>query len=251
MTPLAAKTAFLRQIGAPQLVSLFDLVPEHLFFIKDRAGRFMAMNRSLCEYCGLRGEDEALGKTDYDLFPKPRADQYAKDDEAVMRTGQPLVNRVECAPAPEGSPRMVSTTKAPLRDSRGRIIGLIGFARPLEQVRETTLSAVRLARVVERMHQHPAAAHRSAELARLVGLSTSQFDRCFRETFGTTAHRYLLRVRAEAACRRLAKSSDTVATVAVECGFYDHAHFVRCFRQVMNTTPKAYRQSHQDPRGPR
>ncbi len=248
MPPLSSKAAFLRRVSATQMVSLFDLVPEHLFFIKDRAGRFVAMNRSLCDYCGLRNEHEAYGRTDYDFFPKSRADQYQKDDETVMSTGQALVNRVECAPAPEGSPRLVSTTKVPLRDSRGRIIGLIGFARPLDQVRETPANATRLAKVVEAMHLHPEAVHRSTELARLVGLSASQFDRCFRATFGTTAHHYLLRVRVEAVCRRLAESSDTVAHIAQECGFCDHAHLARSFRQVMNMTAKDYRQAHQRPR---
>jgi AraC-like DNA-binding protein len=247
MTPQSSKAAFIRRISQAQLLRLFDFMPDFIFFIKDRAGRIVALNQRASESFRLQSERAAFGKTDHDFFPKTRADKYTRDDQTVMSTGRALVNHVESAPELEGSPRMVSTTKLPLRDGQGRVFGVIGFVRPLEQVRETPPNAVRLAKVVERMYLHPAAAHRCCDLARLAGLSVSQFDRCFRATFGATARDYLQRVRVEAACRRLAEGNDTIATIALECGFYDHAHFTRCFRKVMNMTPKAYRQAHHMP----
>lgn len=213
--------------------------------MKDRAGRFVAVNHRFCEYCGVQYEHEVLGKTDYDFFPKPRADAYRASDAEVMKTGRAIANRTHPAPEQEGSPHLACTTKLPLRDARGRLIGIVGFSRRIEQVRLSAANAVRLARVVEQMHLHPEAAHPSADLARSAGLSAGQFDRCFRATFGVSAHHYLLRVRVEAACRRLAQSNDTVSTIALECGFYDHAHFAHGFRQVMNTTPTAYRRTYQ------
>jgi len=241
------KAAFLRQTDARQLVLLFDFLPEVSFFIKDREGRFMAVNRRFCEYCGVQYEHEVIGQTDREFFPKSRADKYRKDDATVMRTGRGIINRVENAPEHEGSPHLVSVTKLPLRDAKGKIIGVVGFGRALEQIRERSANAVRLAKVVEAMHRHPEAGHSTAELARMVGLSGSHFDRCFRATFGTSARQYLLRARVEAACRRLAESNDTVTTIALECGFYDHAHLAHSFRQVMNTAPVTYRRAHQMP----
>ena len=73
------------------------------------------------------------------------------------------------------------------------------------------------------------------------GLSQSQFDRSFRRVFGTSARQYLLRVRVEAACRKLAETEETVAALAAELGFFDHAHFTRCFRSLMGLTPAQYR----------
>ncbi|MFO0885898.1 MAG: helix-turn-helix transcriptional regulator [Pirellulales bacterium] len=70
-----------------------------------------------------------------------------------------------------------------------------------------------------------------------MGLSTSQFDRTFRKYFGTSPRQYLLRVRVEAACRQLAESNHSIATIALATGFHDHAHLTRTFRQVMGQSP--------------
>lgn len=234
--------AFLRRVRGAELARLFDLLPDMSFFIKDRQGRFMAVNRRGCDYCGVKHEKDAIGKTDADFFPRSRAAEYHADDETVMRTGKAIVNRLESAPEAEGSPRLVMSSKIPLRDTEGNIIGIAGFSRQLDQVRSQSSGEARFARVIEQMHQHPDATMSSAAMARMCGLSQSQFDRSFRRVFGSSARQYLLRVRVEAACRRLAETEETVAALAVELGFYDHAHFTRCFRRIMGVTPVQYRE---------
>lgn len=240
--------AFLRSLRGTELVRLFDLQPDVNFFIKDRSGRFVALNRRGWEYCGVRREKDAVGKTDFDFFPRSRAAEYRKDDESVMRSGKGIVNRVESAPEAEGSPRLVMTSKLPLRNGKGEIIGIAGVSRELDQVRSRASGEARFARVIERMHQQPEEALSSAEMARLCGLSQSQFDRSFRSVFGTSARQYLLKVRVEAACRRLADTEDTVASLAVDLGFFDHAHFTRCFHRLMGVTPAAYRRQMRMPK---
>ena len=234
--------AFLRRVRGAELARLFDLLPDMSFFIKDRQGRFMAVNRRGCDYCGVKHEKDAIGKTDLDFFPHSRAIEYQEDDETVMRTGKPIVNRLESAPEAEGSPRLVMSSKIPLRDAEGNIIGVAGFSRQLDQVRSHSSGEARFAKVIEHMHQQPDAALSSAAMARMCGLSQSQFDRSFRRVFGSSARQYLLRVRVEAACRRLAETEETVAALAVELGFFDHAHFTRCFRRIMGLTPAEYRE---------
>jgi PAS domain S-box-containing protein len=234
--------AFLRRVRGAELARLFDLLPDMSFFIKDRQGRFMAVNRRGCDYCGVKHEKDAIGKTDADFFPHSRAAEYQKDDESVMRTGEAIVNRVESAPEAEGSPRLVMSSKIPLRDAEGHIIGVAGFSRQLDQVRSRSSGEARFAKVIEHMHRQPDDALSSADMARLCGLSQSQFDRSFRRVFGSSARQYLLRVRVEAACKRLAETEDTVAALAAELGFYDHAHLTRCFRSAMGMTPAQYRE---------
>lgn len=230
-----------------ELAQLFDLMPEVSFFAKDRRGRFTAVNLLGCEFCGVAGEADAIGKTDHDFFPRRRADEYARDDAAVMRSGSPVVNRIESAPAKEGSPHMVMTTKIPLRDRSGRVIGIAGFSRRLEQVRERPAEAAPLAAVVERMHARCAENLSSRQMARIAGVSVSHFDRTFRKAFDTSPRQYLLRIRIETACRRLAETDESIAAIAVACGFHDHAHFTRSFRRIMSATPSAYRAAHQSP----
>jgi len=239
--------AFLRSIAGTQVLQLFDLLPDVSFFLKDRDGRFVALNRRGCEYCGVASEREAWGKTDHDFFSRRRADEYRRDDKAVMDSGQAIVNRIESAPETEGSPRLVMTSKIPLRDSAGNVIGLAGFSRQTDQLREISESVDRLSLVIEHMHRHPEEALHSRDLAEKAGLSVSQFDRTFRKTLGTSPRQYLLRVRIEAACRGLAQSNETISQIAYQYGFHDHAHFTRSFRQVMGTTPSAYRKDHQEP----
>jgi len=162
-------------------------------------------------------------------------------DQAVMTSGEEIFDRVESAPEGESSPRLVLTSKVPVRDPRGRIIGVAGISRTIEQLRDGRQQLGRLDMVAARLHEDPAAAHRTADLAHLAGLSPSQFERTFRRAFGTTPHRHLLRLRIEAACRRLRESDESIATIALGCGFADHAHFTRTFRRVMGMAPTEYR----------
>ncbi|MEQ1751877.1 MAG: PAS domain-containing protein, partial [Prosthecobacter sp.] len=103
-SPRAKPPLRLNMEGIAQLMPLFDMLPDVNFFIKDRKGRVVALNRTACEYCGVRTESEAIGKTDHDFFSPARAAKYIEDDQRVMTTGQPMINFVEPAPEMKGSP---------------------------------------------------------------------------------------------------------------------------------------------------
>ena len=249
MNPARLRQAFLRGLGDQgQLLALFQLLPDVSFFLKDRKGRFIALNPRGCEYCGVTSEREALGKVDRDFFPRARAADYMADDQAVMKHGRPMLNRIEPAPEWEGSPHLVVTSKIPLRDAKGRIVGLAGVSRRVEQVRSAPAAQRQLAKAIEYLHEHYHARLQTAALARMAALSVSQFERTFRKAFACSPRRYLQRVRVEAASRRLAETQETIAAIAVDCGFYDHAHFTRSFTALMGTSPSRHRQERQDPK---
>jgi AraC-like DNA-binding protein len=224
-----------------QLLQVFDLMPDVSFFMKDLDGRFVALNRLGCEFCGVRSARDAFGKTDRDFFPRDRADAYMADDRVVMQTGQAVCNRIEPAPEMEGSPHLVVTNKMPLRDSSGNVIGVFGFSRRVEHVRCAPAATDKLAAAVAYLHENFAESLSTEDLARRAGQSVSQFERTFRKAFGTSPRQYVLRVRVERACRLLTETDQTVATIAVECGFCDHAHFTRAFRALMSVSPSEYR----------
>ncbi|MCC6233229.1 MAG: PAS domain S-box protein [Verrucomicrobiales bacterium] len=96
-------------------------------YVKDLAGRFVLYNRAAQLAIGLDSEDQALGKTVYDFFPKRIADLYATDDRQVFDTGQPLLDREEPTQDAQGLVRWFRTTKLPLHDDQ-RLIGLIGIS---------------------------------------------------------------------------------------------------------------------------
>lgn len=239
---------FLNRISsASQLLSLFDLLPDVSFFIKDRKGRFIALNRGGCEYCGVKSSHEAFGKTDRDFFPAGRAAEYMADDSAVMASGKPILNRLEAAPEREGSPRLVVTNKIPLRDSHGRVIGVAGFSRRVEQVRCAPGAMKKLASTVDHIHRNHGEPITTEGLARRAGLSLRQFERTFRRALGTSPRQYILRVRIESACSLLSETDDTIASIAQKCGFYDHAHFTRAFISLISVSPSQFRREHQMP----
>ncbi|NNC90407.1 MAG: AraC family transcriptional regulator [Akkermansiaceae bacterium] len=245
MKKTRSQEAFLRRlVPAGQILRLFDLLPEVSFFVKDREGRFMAHSLTKFERFGIHDEEEVIGRTDHDFFPADRADAYRADDLAVMNSGEPIINRMEAAPENIGSPRLVATSKIPLRDKRGEIIGIAGFSRPVDQLREGGGLGDRFAKIINRLHDRFGESITTGELAAMAGLSVSQFERRFREAFGTSPRQYLLRIRVDAAARMLAATGRTVSEIALECGFHDHAHLSRSFRKIMQVTPTQYRRTH-------
>lgn len=230
---------FQRLQPSQQVLSLFDLLPDVSLFVKDRQGRFMALNRRGCEYCGVVAEQDAIGQTDYDFFPRSRADAYRDDDEQVMQSGEAIVNRIESAPEGSGSPRLVTTSKIPLRDRHGRVVGVAGFSRQIERIQSGTADA--MSDVITYLHQNYGGEIATEELANMAGLSVSHFERRFRLAFGSSPRQYLIRIRIEHAVEMLRATDHTITDIAGACGFYDHAHFSRSFHRVMNLSPSEYR----------
>lgn len=239
------KEEFFRQLAPDdQILRLLDCIPDVSFFVKDAEGRFMAHSLNKFEDQEISHEADVIGKTDKDFYVASRADAYRSDDLVVMKTGNPMVNRLEPAPDPLGSPRLVATTKIPLRDQDGKVVGVAGFSRPVQRLETGTDVGDQLAKVIEYLHQNLTEGLSSKELATMACLSVSQFERRFREACGISPRQYVVRLRVDSAARLLISSELTVSEIAQECGFHDHAHLSRSFRKIMRQTPTAYRSSH-------
>jgi two-component system, cell cycle sensor histidine kinase and response regulator CckA len=113
------------------LRTLIDGLPDSIY-IKDREGRYLAHNLAGQKMLSPHGEERAMGKTVHD-FPilEHHADLYAKDDRHVIETGQAVVDREEPFQQENGTEGWFLTTKFPLRNSAGEIIGLIGITRDI------------------------------------------------------------------------------------------------------------------------
>lgn len=114
------------------LTAIMDTMPDHVY-LKDAEGRYMLDNRAHRHYLGVHAGESILGKTVFDLFPQNIAEGYAADDRYVLTTGAPIRNREE--PARPAAPNVdwLATTKMPLRDGTGRIIGLVGVSTDITQ----------------------------------------------------------------------------------------------------------------------
>jgi PAS domain S-box-containing protein len=248
MTKDSLANRFLRRVApAHGVAQLLDALPDVSVFIKDRRGRFMYLNPRGCEYCGVRSQAEALGKTDRDFFPPEQAERYRADDARVMKDGAPALNRVEPEPSGRASPRLVVTSKWPLRDRAGRAIGVIGCSREVTGVAPVTSGVGRVARAVALFRERYAEKLSIPYVARQAGVSVNQLERLFRKMIGEPPQRCLLRIRLEQAGRMLRDSRDSMACVAQACGFYDQAHFSHAFSAEVGCSPLAYRRRHQAP----
>jgi len=110
------------------LQNLMDASPDHIYF-KDLESRFLRVNQSKARRTGADSPTALVGKTDFDSFTNEHAQQALADEQHIIATGQPIVAVEEKETWPDGSVTWVSSTKAPLYDTTGKIIGTFGISR--------------------------------------------------------------------------------------------------------------------------
>lgn len=115
------------------LRTLIDSIPDYIF-VKDTQNRFIMVNDTVLAGSGLKTKEDILGKTDFDFFPADIAQAFYEDEQHVMATGQAILGKEEASVhLRTGQPIWYSTTKVPLRDRHGTIIGLIGISRDITE----------------------------------------------------------------------------------------------------------------------
>ncbi len=100
---------------------------ENIYF-KDLKSRFIAASNNMAEYLGVESPEELIGKTDYDYFSKDHAIRAFNDEQEIIRTGQPLLGIIEQETWKDNLVSYVVTSKYPLYDHDGNIIGTWGHS---------------------------------------------------------------------------------------------------------------------------
>lgn len=118
------------------LGQLISAIPDRIYF-KDTGCRFVKVNNAVVHGFGKQNPSEVIGLTDADLGPKDSAHKSLEDDRCVIEEGRDLVGIEEQETMPDGSTRWFSTTKVPLRDRSGQIIGLMGITRDVTGLKVT------------------------------------------------------------------------------------------------------------------
>src|SRR6266850_7394599 len=105
---------------------LLEKTPDQVYF-KDRHGRFLRASRAVAEMLGVASAEDLIGKTDFDLWSAETAREAAADEQRIMETKEPLVGKIERLVHPDGRITWDYTTKMPLLDSSGKVIGICGI----------------------------------------------------------------------------------------------------------------------------
>ena len=111
-------------------------VPDHVYF-KDRESRFIAASSSQLKALRCNSPAEMVGKTDFDFFNPDHAQRAFDDEQRILRTGEPMIGKLENETWPDGRITWVVTSKLPLRDERGEIIGTFGVSKDVTKEKET------------------------------------------------------------------------------------------------------------------
>ncbi len=131
------------------LKNLMENMTDNIYF-KDVESRFIMVNKAFCDWTGL-DPDRVVGKSDFDLFAHAHAEQAYSDEQRIISTGEPLVGVEEKETWPDGRITWVSTTKMPLRNAEGNIIGTFGVSRDITEHKEAELRAAYYAEQVRRI----------------------------------------------------------------------------------------------------
>ncbi|MPM45626.1 hypothetical protein SDC9_92314 [bioreactor metagenome] len=114
-------------------------------YVKDSEGRVLHASKKMIHDLGLTDESELVGKNDVELFGEENGRLTYKDDLRVIKTGEKIAGKSECNINPAGKENWVSTTKLPLKDADGRIIGLIGISQEINELRRAEQELRRMA----------------------------------------------------------------------------------------------------------
>lgn len=125
--------------------TLLENLPDSIYF-KDVDSRFLKINKALANRFGLSDPQAAVGRTDKDFFTQEHAEQAIADERYLMQTMQPVIEKEERETWPDGHRTWVSTSKFPLRDENGVIVGTFGISR---DITERKLADERFRLVVE------------------------------------------------------------------------------------------------------
>jgi AraC-like DNA-binding protein len=236
---------FLQEVvGLEQILGMFDLLTDVIFWIKDKESRVVYANKKFIEHIGMHSLNQVLGKSDLAFFPPHIAKQFITDDQSVMN-GTVITDRLELNILKFGEFAWFSTSKRPLFDKQNNIIGSFGFTRLLSKASQVLSSIDAIKEPIEYVRENFHRDLKIEELAKLAFISVSALERRFKKYLSKTPKQFINEIRLENARRMLIETRLPIADVAYRCGFSEHSYFSRQFRLMFGTLPSQLRENMQ------
>jgi len=222
--------------------TLWDLLDDIAFWVKDLEGRFVWDNLTLAAQAQAP-RAAVLGTRDSDWFFNELASIYMEDDATLIKERKPILNKPELVMSPDGEVTWSATSKYPHFETNGRLVGSYGMSRPMEAVGALPTEYSDLSLVVNHARQEIARGVTVEALAKVAHMSLSTLERTVRRHLKITPQELLQRIRMNRARHLLTASTLNVGEIALECGYQSFSAFSRAFRKTYDCAPGELRQS--------
>ncbi|MEX2578899.1 MAG: AraC family transcriptional regulator [Verrucomicrobiales bacterium] len=235
---------FARCPGLREPIELMAAMPNIGLFVKNLESRYVYNNDfHRIRYDRIKAED-LVGKRARDFFPALLGDAYEANDRVVFDSGKTIRNQIWLVPTIRGTPGWFLSSKSPLRDPAGEIVGLLGLMYPIETPEDQRVYFGDLQRAIEYIDSNFVDEISARELARVAGMSVPHFNRLFRNVLRLSPMEYVLSLRVQEAQRLLTTTRMTMGDIAAAVGFYDQSHFTKRFKKIAGITPLQYRKGY-------
>jgi AraC-like DNA-binding protein len=221
--------------------TLFDQMPTIVFFVKNAGGRYVCVNHTLVKRSGKRSKSDLLGCTASEIFGDELGKSYEAQDREVVRSGRQLLDKLELHAYQPRETGWCLTSKLPLTDRDGNIIGLVGVSRDLALPDASSGEFEQIAEAVAYAESHLSDPPTVTRLAAEASMSIYQLDRRMKRLFGLSTGQWLLKTRIDHAGRQLLETWLPIADIALNCGYTDQSTFTRQFRRTTGRTPLEFR----------
>ena len=223
------------------LETLFDALEDVVFFVKDAAGCYQFVNDTLVRRVGAAHKAELLGRRADEVFQGQLGRAFRRQDETVVQSGRELRDRLELHLYPSHEKGWCRTIKLPLWEC-GELVGLVGFSQDLHMPAEERAPAS-VAEAIAHINTHLEDRLTVPQLAAITHMAPRTFERAVQRLFGISAGELVIKARIDRACSLLTQSTESIAQIALACGYFDHSAFARQFRARVGMTPRAFRSS--------
>ena len=232
---------FAQSPGLREPIELMATTPNIGLYVKHRSSEYVYNN----DFHRIRDdrirEEDLVGKRARDFFPALLGDAYEANDRVVFESGRTVRNEVWLVPTIRGTPSWFLSSKCPLRNPDGNIIGLMGLLYPIETPEDQRAYFGDLQRSIEYIESHFVDEINAQKPADIAGLSIPHFNRLFRKLLRRSPMEYVLSLRVQEAQRLLSTTKLSMSEIAASVGFYDQSHFTKRFKRITGITPLQYR----------
>lgn len=225
--------------------ALFDDVEDIVFFVKDRQGRYVLINRTVATRCGFASKSDILGKTTAEVYPPPYGTQYLAQDRQVLDSGKPIKDKLELQLYPHRVPGWCLTHKIPIFGITGAVVGMTGLSRDLHIPKVRGEKFRELSAVIDHIRTRYDTQLRVEDLADMASISIYKLEKRMKRIFQLTAGQFIMHTRVDAARDLLHAEGTSIADIAVRCGFCDQSAFTRQFKAITGLTPSVFRKMRQ------